>query len=48
MKTYCLNCKTNTDNIDPKMFKTKKNRLLMRSKCSVCGTKVKICKRTGC
>ena len=23
MKTYCLNCKTNTDNIDPKMFRTK-------------------------
>ena len=39
MKTYCLNCKTNTSNIDPKMFKTKNNRLLMQSKCSVCGTK---------
>ena len=35
MKTYCLKCKTNTDNIDPKMFKTKNNRLLMQSKCSV-------------
>ena len=22
MKTYCLKCKTNTDDIDPKMFKT--------------------------
>ena len=39
MKTYCLKCKTNTDNIDLKMFKTKNNRLLMQSKCSVCGTK---------
>ena len=39
MKTYCLKCKTNTDNIDPKMFRTKNNRLLMQSKCSVCGTK---------
>ena len=28
MKTYCLKCKTNTDNIDPKMFRTKNNRLL--------------------
>ena len=36
MKTYCLKCKTNTDNIDPKMFKTKNNRLLMQSICSVC------------
>ena len=39
MNTYCLKCKTNTDNIDLKMFKTKNNRLLMQSKCSVCGTK---------
>ena len=39
MKTYCLKCKTNTDNIDPKMFKTKNNRLLMQSKCSVCKNK---------
>ena len=39
MKTYCLKCKTNTANIDPKMVKTKNNRLLMQSKCSVCGTK---------
>ena len=39
MKTYCLNCKKDTDNINPKMFKTKNNRLLMQLKCSVCGTK---------
>ena len=39
MKTYCLKCKMNTDNIDPKMVRTKNNRLLMQSKCSVCGTK---------
>ena len=35
MKTYCLKCKTNTDNIDPKMFKTKNDRLIMQSKCIV-------------
>ena len=39
MKTYCLKCKTNTDNIDPKMFRTKNNRLFMQSKCSVCKNK---------
>ena len=39
MKTYCLKCKTNTDNIDPKIFKTKNNRLLMQSKCSICKNK---------
>ena len=39
MNTYCLKCKKDTANIDPKMVKTKNNRLLMESKCSVCGTK---------
>ena len=39
MKTYCLKCKKDTDNIDPKMFKTKNNRLLMQSKCGVCNNK---------
>ena len=39
MKTYCLKCKTNTDNIDPKLFITKNNRLLMQWKCSVCKNK---------
>ena len=39
MKTYCLSCKKDTDNIDPKMFKTKNNRLLMQSKCSICNNK---------
>ena len=39
MNTYCLKCKTNTDNIDPTMVKTKINRWLMQSTCSVCGTK---------
>ena len=39
MKTYCLKCKTNTDNIDHKIFRTKNNRLLMQLKCSVCKNK---------
>ena len=39
MKTYCVNCRKDTDNIDPKMFRIKNNRLLMQSKCSVCGNK---------
>ena len=39
MNTYCLKSKTNTSNIDPKMVKTNNNRLLMQSKCSVCGSK---------
>ena len=39
MKIYCLKCKKDTDNIDPKMFRTKNNRLLMQSKYSVCKNK---------
>ena len=39
MKTYCLKCKTNTENIDPKTFRTKNNRLLMQSKCTDCKNK---------
>ena len=39
MNNYCLKCKTNNSNIDPKMVRTKNNKLLMQSKCSVCWTK---------
>ena len=39
MNTYCLKFRKDTDNIDPKMFKTKNNRLLMQSKCSACKNK---------
>ena len=37
MKTYYVKCKEDTENIDPKMFRTKNNRLVMQSKCSVWG-----------
>ena len=40
MKTYCVRCRKDTDNIDPKMFRTKNDRLLMQSKCSVCKNKM--------
>ena len=39
MSTYCVKCKKDTENIDPKMFRTKNNRLIMQSKCPVCGIK---------
>ena len=39
METYCVKCRKDTENIDPKMFRTKHNRLVMQSKCSVCGIK---------
>ena len=37
MKTYCLKCKKDTENIDPKMVRTKSNRWIMQSKCPACG-----------
>ena len=39
MKTYCVKCKTNTDNIDSKIFRTKNNRLSLQAKCSNCKNK---------
>ena len=39
MKTYCVRCKKDTENIDPKMFRTKNNRLILQSKCPVCRIK---------
>ena len=39
MKTYCVKCKKDAENIDPKMVRTKNNRLIMPTKCPVCGIK---------
>ena len=39
MKTNCVKCKKDTENIDPKILRTKSNRLVMQSKCSACGIK---------
>ena len=39
MKTPCVKCRKDADNIDPKMVRTKNNRLLMQSKCPICGIK---------
>ena len=39
MKTYCVKCRKDNENIDPKMVRTKNNRLIMESKCSVCRIK---------
>ena len=39
MKIYCVTRRKNTESIDPKMVRTKNNRLVMESKCSVCGIK---------
>ena len=42
MKTYCVKCRKNTENLNLKIFKTKNGRLLMQSKCTDCGIKKSI------
>ena len=34
-----MKCRRDTENIDPKIFRTKNNRLMMQSKCAICGIK---------
>ena len=39
MKTYCIKYRKNTENLKPKIFKTKNGRLILQSKCADCGIK---------
>ena len=39
MLTYCVKCRKNTENLDSKIFKTRNERMIMQSKCAVCGSK---------
>ena len=42
MNTYCLSCKNDTKNNDPKIIKSKDNRKMMLSRCSICNDKKSI------
>ena len=39
MNSYCLSCKKDTENINPKIVRTKNNRLMMLSKCAIFNNK---------
>ena len=39
MKSYCLKCRKNTENINPRVSKTSNNRTMVLSKCAICGNK---------
>ena len=39
MNIYCLSCRKDTKNIDSKVIKTKNNRKMMLSRCSICNNK---------
>ena len=39
MKSYCLKCRKNTENIYPKVSKTNNGRTMLLSKRAICGNK---------
>ena len=39
MKSYCLKCKKDTENINAKVSKTSNGRIITLSKCAICGSK---------
>ena len=39
MKSYCLKCKKDTENINSRLSKTNTNRIMVLSKCAICGSK---------
>ena len=39
MNAYCLSCKKDTRNVNPKVIKTKTNRKMMLSRSSNCNNK---------
>ena len=38
MLSYCLKCKKNTESINPKISKTNNGKIMLLSKCAVCGS----------
>ena len=39
MKSYCLNCRKHTENINPRISKTSNNRTMVLSNCKIYGSK---------
>ena len=39
MKSYCLQCKKDTENINPKVSGTSNGKAMILSKCAICGSK---------
>ena len=38
MKSYCLKCRKDTENLNPRVSKTSKGRTMLLSKCAICGS----------
>ena len=39
MKSYCLKCRKDTENINPKVSGTSNGKAMILSKCAICGSK---------
>ena len=39
MKSYFLNCRKDTDNVNPKVSKTSNGRTMVLSNCAICNSK---------
>ena len=39
MKSYCLKCRKDTENINPRVSNTSNGRKTILSKCTICGSK---------
>ena len=39
MKSYCLKCRKDTENINPRVSKVSNDRIMVLSKCAICGSK---------
>ena len=39
MESYCLKCRRNTENIDPKISSTSNGKAMILSNCVICGSK---------
>ena len=39
MELYCLQCKKNSENIDPETSSTSNGKAMILSKCAMCGSK---------
>ena len=39
MKSYCLKCRKNTENINPRVSKTSNGKTMLLSKCAICDIK---------
>ena len=39
MKSHCLKCRKNTENINPRVSRTSNGRTMLLSKCAICDSK---------